>query len=270
MPDAGGERCLDGAWRDIAPEPRTLPFLGLNATADATNRIVAAAAATLLTHDGAGHQLKVNKAAAGDTASLLFQTGWSGRAEMGLAGNDDFSVKVSADGSAWTTAMQIAGATGNVGIGTTPSSAAVLEARRNQAYPAITRIAVNNPNPTGLAAFSLYGGPGNVERGRMQYNNSPQNVYFGTIGAVPFYIGTSDVVRVVVTPGGAANFTTGLVNPHATAKLQVDSTTQGFLPPRMTTTQRNAIAAPAEGLIIYNLTDHEPQFWNGSAWAVMG
>ena len=68
-----------------------------------------AADATLLTHDGSGHQIKVNKASATDTASLLFQTGFSGRAEMGLAGNDDFSVKVSADGAAWTEALAAAG-----------------------------------------------------------------------------------------------------------------------------------------------------------------
>jgi hypothetical protein len=46
----------------------------------------------------------------------------------------------------------------------------------------------------------------------------------------------------------------GLLSPNASAKLQVDSTTSGFLPPRMTTTQRNAIASPAEGLMIYNTT----------------
>jgi hypothetical protein len=44
---------------------------------------------------------------AGDTASLLFQTGWSGRAEMGTAGTDDFSIKVSSDGSSWHTALEI-------------------------------------------------------------------------------------------------------------------------------------------------------------------
>lgn len=75
--------------------------LGLGGAADATNRLTSVAPATLLTHEGAGHQLKINKAAPGDTASLLFQTGWSGRAEMGTAGSDGFAIKVSADGSAW-------------------------------------------------------------------------------------------------------------------------------------------------------------------------
>jgi hypothetical protein len=68
----------------------------------------------LLNHAGAGHQLKLNKAAATDTASLLFQTGFGGRAEMGTTGSDDFSVKVSADGSAFFTAFEADGATGEV------------------------------------------------------------------------------------------------------------------------------------------------------------
>jgi hypothetical protein len=46
----------------------------------------------------------------------------------------------------------------------------------------------------------------------------------------------------------------GTSNPDPSAKLHVDATTQGFLPPRMTTAQRDAIASPADGLIIFNLT----------------
>jgi len=80
-------------------------WLGLNTVADAENRLSVAAPATLLSHEGAGHQLKVNKAAAADTASLLFQTGFSGRAEMGLAGTNEFSLKVSVDGIGWITAL---------------------------------------------------------------------------------------------------------------------------------------------------------------------
>ena len=79
--------------------------LGINATADTTNRLSLAADATLLNHDGDGHQLKINKAAAGDTASLLYQDAFSGRAELGLAGDDDFHFKVSPDGSTWKEAI---------------------------------------------------------------------------------------------------------------------------------------------------------------------
>ena len=91
----------------------TIPKLGVNTSADTTNRLAVSSAATLLSHAGAGHQLKLNKNAAADTLSLLYQTNWSGRAEMGLAGSDDFELKVSADGSTWTTALKTS-ATGAV------------------------------------------------------------------------------------------------------------------------------------------------------------
>jgi hypothetical protein len=84
------------------------------ATADTTNRLSLNAPATLLNHDGAGHQLKINKAAASDTASLLYQDAFSGRAELGLAGDDDFHFKVSPDGSTWKEAIVISRSSGVV------------------------------------------------------------------------------------------------------------------------------------------------------------
>lgn len=90
------------------------PLVGVNATADTTNRLSVASPASLFDHEGAGHQLKINKDAPGDTASVLFQTGYSGRAEFGLAGDDDFHVKVSADGSAWQEALVISRSSGGV------------------------------------------------------------------------------------------------------------------------------------------------------------
>lgn len=52
----------------------------------------------------------------------------------------------------------------------------------------------------------------------------------------------------------------------ASAVLELTSTTRGFLPPRMTTTQKNAIASPATGLTVYDNTINEMQTYNGSAW----
>jgi hypothetical protein len=58
----------------------------------------------------------------------------------------------------------------------------------------------------------------------------------------------------------------GTTSPVASAKLQINSTTMGFLPPRMTTTEINAIVSPAEGLIVYNTTLHELCFYDGTGW----
>jgi len=104
----------DGSvWR--APSESTLlaAQLGIGGAApDETNRLAVSAPAVLLNHAGADHQLKINKAAPGDTASLLFQTGFSGRAEMGLAGGDDFEVKVSDDGAIFRQAVVAEASTG--------------------------------------------------------------------------------------------------------------------------------------------------------------
>ena len=52
----------------------------------------------------------------------------------------------------------------------------------------------------------------------------------------------------------------------ASAVLEVSSTTKGFLPPRMTTTQKNAIATPASGLVVYDETTNKLACYNGTTW----
>jgi hypothetical protein len=108
-------------WRRDSPLSSLGASLwGVNGTADATTRFVVQAQASLFNHAGAGHQVKLNKAAVGNTASLLFQNGYSGRAEIGLAGDDDLHLKVSADGSGWAEAMVVDRATGEVALPATP------------------------------------------------------------------------------------------------------------------------------------------------------
>lgn len=117
---------FDGStWRDpvIFPSVTTAVRFGINATADDVNRLAVCGPAALFTHAGSDHRLKLNKNASGDTASLLYQTGWSGRAEMGLAGSDDFAVKVSPDGTGWKQALVIDRVTGAVSLPNTPPPA---------------------------------------------------------------------------------------------------------------------------------------------------
>jgi hypothetical protein len=54
--------------------------------------------------------------------------------------------------------------------------------------------------------------------------------------------------------------------PDANAALDVTSTTQGFLPPRLTTAQRDNIVSPQPGLTIYNTVENCMEWWNGTGW----
>ncbi|MCF6274554.1 MAG: DUF2793 domain-containing protein [Robiginitomaculum sp.] len=102
--DESSLQIWDGTtWQNAAPVPdyQNLAQIGINTTADVTNRLSVSSPATLLTHAGNGHQLKLNKNATVDTSSILYQSNWSGRAEIGLTGDDDFHFKVSSDGSSW-------------------------------------------------------------------------------------------------------------------------------------------------------------------------
>ncbi len=58
----------------------------------------------------------------------------------------------------------------------------------------------------------------------------------------------------------------GTTTPNSSAQLDINSTNKGILIPRLTTTQRNAIANPANGLMIYNSTTKQHNLYNGTRW----
>ena len=101
------------AWGEVAgdtSEIQNANHVGVYASADDTNRLTVKSDAVLFSHDdvtpgNGGIQHKLNKAADVNTASFLFQTGWSGRAEFGTTGDDDWHVKTSPDGSNWSEAI---------------------------------------------------------------------------------------------------------------------------------------------------------------------
>ncbi len=112
----GGLVVFDGTnWTQVGSgAPDSLDRLGINTSADVNSRLSINADSTLLSHEGGGHRLTVNKAGPAETASLLYQSDWSGRAEMGLTGSDDFVVKTSADGALWTDALRVEAASARV------------------------------------------------------------------------------------------------------------------------------------------------------------
>jgi uncharacterized protein (TIGR02145 family) len=64
----------------------------------------------------------------------------------------------------------------------------------------------------------------------------------------------------------AQNVGIGTSSPSSSAKLDINSTTQGFLPPRMTEAQRNAIISPALGLAIFNTSTNCLNIYVGKSW----
>ncbi len=154
-------RYQDGAWRSFPPRPGWLAFvadevdlytftgvawasfrstltvlqnltrLGIGTTADAANPFAAKLNKALWTalpaaEGGTGDlRYTLNKQAAGNTLSLLFQSGFSGRAELGLTGDDDLRVKVSTDGGTWREALRVDRATGGLDLAAAEASAAV-------------------------------------------------------------------------------------------------------------------------------------------------
>lgn len=122
------------AFSDAITSLANLDGLGVGTTPDAANPFAAKLNTALwtarYTGEGGTGDLRytLNKQAETATASLLYQSNWSGRAELGLSGSDDFTVKVSADGSGWTTAITAAGDGSGVevtalGIGAAPQVA---------------------------------------------------------------------------------------------------------------------------------------------------
>ncbi|MCU0375548.1 MAG: hypothetical protein MUF24_09580, partial [Chitinophagaceae bacterium] len=65
---------------------------------------------------------------------------------------------------------------------------------------------------------------------------------------------------------GIGQVAIGNSTPVPSALLELKSSNQGFLPPRMTTQQRNAIPSPAQGLIIFNTEEQSLNFYNGDFW----
>ncbi len=101
-----------GVWVPLVSSAAEPAQFGVNTTPDPVNRFAVKSDAELLSHDdvtpGTGNARKViNKASAGKTASILFQSNWAGRAEIGLLGDEQFGVSVSANGTTFTPALQI-------------------------------------------------------------------------------------------------------------------------------------------------------------------
>jgi len=109
---------------------------------------------------------------------------------------------------------------------------------------------------SGSGAAAVYATNGSSGWGVWGDSASNIGVYGTSSGATGVW-GNGGVVAETYNIGSSRN---------ASAVLQANSTTQGFLSPRMTTAQRDAIATPATGLEIYNTTTNRKEWYNGTYW----
>ena len=77
-------------------------------------------------------------------------------------------------------------------------------------------------------------------------------------------------VLCLITSTSFSQIGIGTTNPDASSMLDITSTTSGMLTPRMTTTQRVAIATPADGLLVYDTDKEAFYYWDNSVWNRLG
>ena len=120
---------IGSGWADAIFTPASLndmALLGVGTTADSTNPFSAklnnALWTALYSADGGDGDLryKLNKETPANVLSLLMQSNYAGRAEIGLIGDDDLQIKVSPDGSSWFTGIKVDRASGKVSFPETP------------------------------------------------------------------------------------------------------------------------------------------------------
>ncbi len=178
---------------------------------------------------------------------------------------------------------------GNVGIGTT-SPEGLLEvgnASGGNIVISNTNYKVSGSNRTLPLKFNS-GGPG-AERTQPVAQVVGIDTYAGGsyLGELAFYtlnatsqermritslgnvgIGTTSPSNLLTVDGNAdftGNVGIGTNSPDASAIVDINSTSKGFLPPRVASI--NVISTPAEGLMIYDLSSHCMRYYNGSAWS---
>jgi hypothetical protein len=129
-------------------------------------------------------------------------------------------------------------------------------------------------NPATGYSYTGYGGYQTYttnEIGFNHFNGGSKNmgIGVGTDGITRIKTGSSSGIATAIyinaAYGGNGNVGIG-ASAITSAKLSLTSTTSGFLPPVMTTTQRDAISSPASGLMIYDSTVNKVSVYNGSVW----
>jgi hypothetical protein len=193
-----------GKWTIVDQATSNLGPVGVGTPADPNNPLSVYGAAALF--NGVNFNVTVNKTAAGDTASFIFEDGFSGRGQIGLCGDDNFHFKVSANGSTWFDALDINASTGNVGVGTSTPDAPLNIVTSLVTNPKSVAFEYDNSGVIRTQLFSTgmqfwYLNSGSAEAGVIQYatpGGYPGIAFFDANG-----VGRSQIVSPL---GGGLNF----------------------------------------------------------------
>ena len=149
---------------------------------------------------------------------------------------------------------------GQVTINTTTNLGAQLGIKGSGSTSATTSLLVQNS--AGSAAFAI------ADDRQINFYNQLQGPLLRASNnfACSKYFSQNYAGQYMTIDDTLVNVNFGAVSAVASAQVQIDSTTKGFLPPRMTTTEKNAIATPAAGLVVYDNTTNKLCCYNGSTW----
>ena len=247
---------MDGAWSFLAPESGWLCWddgagvfvawdgsawalvetgasqeaefqrLGVNTAPDATNKLSVKSNAVLFapvdaSAGGNGDvRFTVNKETVGDTASLLFQSAWSGRAEVGLAGDDSLRAKVSDDGTNWSDVLVAEPSTGGLtvpnGLTVSAINAGPLAGFRNYLINGDFGI-----NQRDFAGGALSAGSYGHDRWKADTGGANLSVSGDTVTLT-----SGTIVQVIESPGlGGATVTVSVEDPSGSITVDVEGQT---------------------------------------------
>ncbi len=144
--------------------------------------------------------------------------------------------------------------------------------------PALTQTAAVTSNFTGLNLSSAGALVQNTAAGTLNWKglniqmpNITQTTGTVTSKGIAITGGTvtSGTAYSLVADANAGSAGFGTLTPAASSLLELSSTSKGFLPPRMNSTQRDAISSPATGLFIYDTSSSQFDFYNGATWSAI-
>jgi hypothetical protein len=217
--------------------------------------------------------------------------------DFGIGTNGTTNNLIFATGTGYSERIRIAGTTGNVLINTTTDAGFKLDVNGTARVSGNMTVSLNQNTTTSLSILNTTAGTlsnvslqliSDTAAGTAQVfkYSSTRNAYktilandFGhynatagdisflndfATGKIKFAAGASSTVQMTI--GANGNVLINTTTDVASSKLTIESTTQGFLPPRGTNTQMLAIASPATALIFFDTTNNKLNCYDGTTW----